>query len=567
MSSQDYITDWLYQLEIARDVAFGCGIAFAAAALLMQQWVRWRLRTDHNSDSVAKFFLLPIYEATLWLDMLGCTVGLIISQISLENYARHLSELSVLIYVLTPITLIMTRNMPRTPCRMCIRLFVCISVSATLVLLPLVFEEGSTTQAYFILVVALLVVITLFALFFIKNDRMRTAWTHLHLTLTIIYMLLICVRMLYVVIPDTSPDLPSYARGLPVIVARTYFLILVMASSIGVLYGDSRHWRTLYMSRDLLSSLVASLARSSNRVLDDEVLDFSNIMIEYGRLVFSRRVGSGANAIVYKGRYKEPGHPGKRVALKVYTPTDISVDVIKRWLREVSVAAILRHPNVISCHGISIAPPTFVVVMEYCPYTLLQYVQADERPFDELLGLMLDVASAVAYLHRKMLIHRDIKSSNIMVSNSETHSVVRPVAKLIDFGESRQVSTRPMTLTGTPQYIAPEMLARPIENEFGDILAEYDQKVDVFSMAIVFWEMLHRGRPMFPAHWSANAVMVAVVGGFRPPVAGDIAARHAALVSFIRTMWAEDPKRRPSASRVVAFLDELHMHTNSDDSA
>jgi hypothetical protein len=111
------------------------------------------------------------------------------------------------------------------------------------------------------------------------------------------------------------------------------------------------------------------------------------------------------------------------------------------------------------------------------------------------------------------------------------------------------------------------MLTHPIENEFGDILAEYDQKVDVFSMAIVFWEMLHRGRPMFPAHWSANAVMVAVVGGFRPPIAGDVAERHAALVNFIRTMWAEDPKRRPSARRVAMFLDELHMHTNSYDSS
>lgn len=559
MSSQDYITDWLYQLEIARDVAFGCGIAFAAAALLMQQWVRWRLRTDRNSDKVAKLYLLPIYEATLWLNILGCVAGLIISQISLGTFARHLSELAVLIYILTPITLIMTRNMPRTMIRMGIRLFACISVSAVLVLMPL---------AYFILIVAILVTATIFSLFFTKNARLRTAWTHLHLTLVILYLLLICLRMVYVVVPGLASDLPTFARGLPVIVARTYFLVLVMASSIGVLYGDSGHWRSLYMNRDLLSSLVASLSRSGSSVLDAEVLDFvsdfSNIMVEYGRLVFSRRVGSGANAVVYKGRYKEPGHPDKRVALKVYTPTDISVDVIKRWLREVSVATVLRHPNVVACHGIAIAPPTFVVVMEYCPYTLLQYVQAEDRPFDELLGLMLDIASAVAYLHRKMLIHRDIKSSNIMVNSSG--NMVRPVAKLIDFGESRQMSTRPMTLTGTPQYIAPEMLTHPIENEFGDILAEYDQKVDVFSMAIVFWEMLHRGRPMFPAHWSANAVMVAVVGGFRPPIAGDVAERHAALVNFIRTMWAEDPKRRPSARRVAMFLDELHMHTNSDDS-
>jgi tRNA A-37 threonylcarbamoyl transferase component Bud32 len=466
----------------------------------------------------------------------------------------------------------MTRNMPRTMIRMGIRLFACVSVSAVLVLMPLAFEEGGIPQAYFILIVAILVIATIFSLFFTKNARLRTAWTHLHLTLVILYLLLTCLRMVYVVVPGLASDLPAFARGLPVIVARTYFLVLVMASSIGVLYGDSGHWRSLYMNRDrdLLSSLVASLSRSGSSVLDAEVLDFvsdfSNIMVEYGRLVFSRRVGSGANAVVYKGRYKEPGHPDKRVALKVYTPTDISVDVIKRWLREVSVATILRHHNVVECYGISIAPPTFVVVMEYCPYTLLQYVQTEDRPFDELLGLMLDIASAVAYLHRKMRIHRDIKSSNIMVSSSGHMS--RPVAKLIDFGESRQMSTRPMTLTGTPQYIAPEMLARPIENEFGDILAEYDQKVDVFSMAIVFWEMLHRGRPMFPTHWSANAVMVAVVGGFRPPIAGDIAARHAALVNFIRTMWAEDPKRRPSARRVATFLDELqlHLHTNSDDS-
>ena len=110
-----------------------------------------------------------------------------------------------------------------------------------------------------------------------------------------------------------------------------------------------------YMNRDLLSSLVASLSRSGSSVLDAEVLDFvsdfSNVMVEYGRLVFSRRVGSGANAVVYKGRYKRAGAPRKRVALKVYTPTDISVDVIKRWLREVrwrpcpapECGGVLRH--------------------------------------------------------------------------------------------------------------------------------------------------------------------------------------------------------------------------------
>lgn len=578
-----YVNEWLYRLEVARDVAFGFGIAYAVIAFASQQWIRWRLRVDAHSDRIAIFFLLPVYEALLILDLLGAILGLVVSQVSLTDYARHLSEFAVLLYIITPIALVITPNMPRTLIRITVRLFACAALSAALVLLPLFFVEGSISPAYFILGVCSLLIVALFSLFFIKNKRLRTAFTHLHLLLTITYLVLILVRMIYVVSSNLEPQLPSGAKGLPIIVGRTWFLIAVFASSIGLMYGDSIYWRRLYMNSDLVQTLMVGLSRESSSVLDMEVLDFvsdfSHLMLEYGRLTFSRRVGSGMHSVVYRGSYHEPGHSPKRVALKTYSPNAITVDVIKRWLREISVATVLRHPNIVACYGISIAPPQFVVVMEYCQYTLHDYIRNREHPFDEILCLMLDVASAVAYLHSKRLIHRDLKSSNVMIStgargalrdsrpSSFSSGDFRPIAKLIDFGESRHIGNRPMTLTGAPQYVAPEMLARPIADDDGNVVAEYDQKVDIFSMSIVFWEMLHRGQTIFPQHWGMNSVITAVVGGFRPPINNTVGEQNGALVDFIRTMWNEEPGDRPNARQVVVFLESLQKRTYSDSSS
>jgi hypothetical protein len=118
----EYVNEWLHRLEVARDAAFSCGIAYAAIALALQQLVRWRLRVDRDSTKIAYFVLLPVYEALLVLDLLGATAGLVISQVSLTDYARHLSEFTVLLYVLTPIALVVTPNMPRTPGRVAVRL-------------------------------------------------------------------------------------------------------------------------------------------------------------------------------------------------------------------------------------------------------------------------------------------------------------------------------------------------------------------------------------------------------------------------------------------------------------
>jgi tRNA A-37 threonylcarbamoyl transferase component Bud32 len=459
--------------------------------------------------------------------------------------------------------------MPLTLLGICGRLFICAGISAFLTLIPLSFEEGTSTQAYFIMAMCAALVAVLSTLFFGRNPRRRLISVRLHNALVIAYLLLIILRSVYVVMPALDPSVPNLARGLPVIVARTYFLVLVMLTSIGVMYGDSVNWRRLYTNRDIFSTLVVSLSREGASALDLEVLDLissiSHVVLEYGRLSFSRRIGGGSHAVVYKGSYKEPRKPVKRVALKVYTPVEISAPVLKRWLREVSIATVLCHPNIVRCFGIAIAPPKLVVVMEYCPRTLLDHVSEKEHPFEELLGLMLDLASAIAHLHDKRLIHRDIKSRNVMVSGVSEHPgdrpSGRPVAKLIDFGESRRISREPMTFVGTPQYLAPEMLAHPITDTSGNVLSEYDQKVDIFSMSIVFWEILHRGQPMFPQHWSVSSVVTAIVGGFRPPINSALSVAHSALVDFIVQMWAERPENRPSASQVAEFLEDLQRIT------
>lgn len=107
-----------------------------------------------------------------------------------------------------------------------------------------------------------------------------------------------------------------------------------------------------------------------------------------------------------------------------------------------------------------------------------------------------------------------------------------------------------MTVTGTPQYVAPELLKGTV----GSGTARYSQKADVFSMATLFWELLNHGKSPFPPQWSIASVLAAVIGGYRPPLDDEFRMRHSHISALMHDMWSEDDGIRPSAGTVRDFL-------------
>jgi len=193
-----------------------------------------------------------------------------------------------------------------------------------------------------------------------------------------------------------------------------------------------------------------------------------------------------------------------------------------------------------------------MIISELCPNgDLFDYIRNVPPPsLRRVLNLMLDIARGIEYLHLRTpsVIHRDCKSSNILITAKVT-------AKITDFGLAKvKQSTRSMvrSLVGTVNWQAPELWhAHP----------KYDHKVDVFSCAMVYWEMLqwYQSKKTYPWEGMNEHAIYEVVGTkkLRPPMLGMRKQWCPEIVVLIERMWAQDPHDRPSISQVVHDLEQM----------
>ena len=178
---------------------------------------------------------------------------------------------------------------------------------------------------------------------------------------------------------------------------------------------------------------------------------------------------------MYVGKFR-----GRKVAISEFRDHLSEMDV-----RELKLLAEFSHPNIVKFRGICIPDDNSQVpcmlVSELCENgDLFDYIRNVPRPsVNRVLGLMLDIARGLEYLHTRKpaIIHRDCKSSNILINRNGQ-------AKVGDFGLARvKTSARSMirSLVGTVNWQAPELWSPH---------PRYDYKVDVFSAAMVYWEMM-----------------------------------------------------------------------------
>jgi serine/threonine-protein kinase len=212
-----------------------------------------------------------------------------------------------------------------------------------------------------------------------------------------------------------------------------------------------------------------------------------------GRYQIEARLGEGAMADVY--RAFDPGI-GRTVAIKVLKPEfNRNPEIGERFLREARAAGSLNHPNIATIYDVGETDGIAYIAMELVTgQPLDQLLAAHSRlPFERVLQLGQQLASALAYAHGAGIVHRDLKPSNILLSaDGQT-------AKLLDFGVARITdldsagSASPMAQTqfgqviGTPRYMSPEQaMGLPV-----------DHRSDLFSLGAVLYEMVS-GKVAFP---------------------------------------------------------------------
>jgi tetratricopeptide (TPR) repeat protein len=249
-------------------------------------------------------------------------------------------------------------------------------------------------------------------------------------------------------------------------------------------------------------------------------------------------IGSGGMGDVYRARDKKLG---RDVAVKLL-PVSLRGDekALARFEREARVLAALNHPNIVTIYSIENENDTLFLTMELVQGKSLEsFVRDDGMPVDAFREIALPLTDAVAAAHTKGVIHRDLKPSNIFISDDGR-------IKVLDFGVALVLHapnlTEADTTVGTVAYMSPEQISG----------GEVDGRSDVFSLGIVFYELLSGSRPFRGAH--PAALMYSIVNedaprlSFLPETVADTIAR----------CLEKDPERRfTGADDLVMALREL----------
>ena len=314
-----------------------------------------------------------------------------------------------------------------------------------------------------------------------------------------------------------------------------------------IVHDDSGHHEGTSADMDVDSAPKATTIIRAPK--EDDFLGSANLcewVIPYGDLEVREKIGMGSYGVVYHAKWK-----GIDVAVKRFANQRLDERRRLDFRAEAATMSLLRHPYVVSFMGACVMPPNLCIVTEHVRRgsmrSVLDGTDAQRIGWHRRMRMLSTAAMGVAYLHGLAepgpIIHRDLKSSNLLVADDYT-------VKVGDFGFSRiKEANATMTRCGTPCWTAPEIITG----------GKYDEKVDVYSFGIVVWEVLTHRRPF--ADRAFADVALAVVEGKRPPVP---ASCPAALRSLMEACWHADPTKRPSMEDVVTRLDAIAVHVDRD---
>jgi beta-lactam-binding protein with PASTA domain/tRNA A-37 threonylcarbamoyl transferase component Bud32 len=265
-----------------------------------------------------------------------------------------------------------------------------------------------------------------------------------------------------------------------------------------------------------------------------------------GRYAVVEHVGHGGMADVYRARDELLG---REVALKVLSERFArDRSFVERFRREAQSAAALSHPNIVSLYDYGSDNGTYFIVMEYIAGKPLSDVITAEGSLmpERAVDITADVARALQRAHDAGLVHRDVKPSNIMITDSGQ-------TKVTDFGIARaltrdgeQTVTQTGMVLGTAAYLSPEQAQ-------GDPV---DPRSDVYSLGCVLYEMI-TGRPPFRGETPLSVAYKHVRENPTPPSAVNPDVPED-LDAVVLKMMAKNPDNRyDDAGALLSDLNRL----------
>jgi serine/threonine protein kinase/Flp pilus assembly protein TadD len=261
-----------------------------------------------------------------------------------------------------------------------------------------------------------------------------------------------------------------------------------------------------------------------------------------------KKLGEGGMGVVYKAQDTKLD---RIVALK-FLPEHLLCDeeAKRRFVHEAKAASALNHPNITTIHETDEVKGECFISMEYIEgKSIKELIKEKEFTLDEILRIAIQIAEGLNAAHKKGIVHRDIKSDNIMVTD-------QGLVKIMDFGLAKLKGVTKLTKTGstlgTLQYMSPEQAQE----------MEVDQRSDIFSFGVVLYEMIAGQLPFKGEHEAA--VIYSIVNETPEPLARYKANVPDELQRILDKALRKDLSTRyQSAAEIMADLKELQKETTT----
>jgi|GEM_PF-1882955 len=327
-----------------------------------------------------------------------------------------------------------------------------------------------------------------------------------------------------------------------VIIGGTSLVLCIVGGAVGYfLYRKNKkaELKEIDLEEENVSIAKGESKKERMSMLADDGSVKTSLIIPYKKLKLGQKIGGGGSGIVYKGRWQHTD-----VAIKQLHSIEFDPYAKIEFNREVSIMAALRHTNIVSLFGICFEPE-FCIVMEYMSggslYSLLH--SNEELTWSLRLRMAMDITKGLAYLHDNDIVHRDLKSLNVLLDDNRR-------AKLTDFGLSKEKTGMAGTMTkgliGTARWIAPELMdVEKYERE------GYTKKADIYSYGMILYELSSRKVP-FQEDNNEMIVMEKVEQGSRPKIPEDCPEVYGILLSHC---WRQRPEARPDINGAIEALE------------
>ena len=267
------------------------------------------------------------------------------------------------------------------------------------------------------------------------------------------------------------------------------------------------------------------------------------------------KIGEGGMGEVWLAR---DTRLGRKVALKTL-PLALAEqsDRLRRFEQEAKTVAALNHPNVVTLYSVEQVDGLHILTMEFVEgVTLHELIPEDGQDLGQFFSLALPITEAVDAAHKRGIVHRDLKPGNIMVTADGR-------VKVLDFGLARRVAeitestiledeletrTQAGMIVGTPPYMSPEQLGG----------RDPDRRSDLFSLGIVFFEMLTGTRPFSGSNIAE--LTSSILRDPPPPLAEMRADLPPLLTELLVACLEKDPSvRTASATELLDGLTEARQ--------